>query len=54
MTYAIGFLLGWFGYHYLMNRAVMMRRCCVEHFATHERCECIDCAREREERDGKA
>lgn len=46
MTYAIGFLAGWFLYHFLMNRAVMMRDCCVEHFKTHPTCQCRDCKRE--------
>jgi len=47
MSYAIGFLGGFLLYHFLMNRAVMMRRCCLEHFATHETCQCPDCAKEK-------
>ena len=42
-------LVGFFTYHFLMNRTVMMRDCCVEHFKTHLReCKCNDCVRDRE------
>ena len=44
---AIGFLLGWFAYHFVMNRAVMMRECCLKHFQTHNVCPCADCKRDR-------
>jgi hypothetical protein len=47
MSYVVGFLAGWFAYHLLMNRAVMMRRCCLDHFAEHPTCPCADCERER-------
>ncbi len=47
MSYAVGFLGGWLFYHLLMNRTVMMRRCCIEHFATHETCSCTDCEMDR-------
>jgi hypothetical protein len=48
MSFLFGFLAGYTLYHFLMNRAVMMRKCCVEHFATHPKCECPDCKRDRE------
>ena len=47
MTYVLGFIGGWLFYHFLMNRTVMMRDCCVRHFATHSTCECRDCHTER-------
>lgn len=46
MGFALGFLLGWFTYHLLMNRTVMMRECCVKHFSTHNVCPCKDCRNE--------
>jgi hypothetical protein len=46
VSLALGFLLGWFAYHLLMNRAVMMRECCVQHFSTHNVCPCRDCREE--------
>ena len=45
--FLIGFLVGWIGYHFLMNRTVMMRECCVRHFASHDKCKCRDCAADR-------
>ena len=42
-----GFVAGFLLYHVLMNRAVMMRECCLKHFATHDECECRDCHSER-------
>jgi len=47
MSYAIGFVAGFLLYHFLMNRSVMMRDCCLKHFATHAECECRDCHAER-------
>lgn len=44
----VGFIFGFLFYHVLMNRAAMMRRCCLNHFATHPTCLCPDCSRERE------
>lgn len=44
---AIGFLAGWLCYHFLMNRAVMMRYCCLLHFQTHDVCTCKDCILDR-------
>lgn len=43
VSVGIGFLLGWFAYHFVMNRAVMMRKCCLLHFSTHSTCPCSDC-----------
>ena len=50
---AFGFLVGWFAYHFLMNRAVMMRKCCLDHFATHATCDCTDCAADRAAKGGE-
>jgi hypothetical protein len=47
MSYAIGFIAGFLLYHLLMNRAVMMRECCLKHFASHAECECPHCHAER-------
>ena len=44
MAIAVGFVLGFLVYHFLMNRAVMMRECCLKHFATHAHCQCRDCS----------
>jgi len=43
----VAFIGGFLLYHILMNRAVMMRQCCLEHFATHAKCECRDCHADR-------
>jgi hypothetical protein len=47
VSYVIGFVAGFYVYNFLMNRTVMMRRCCLEHFADHETCACADCVQER-------
>jgi hypothetical protein len=43
----LGCLAGWLAYHFIMNRTVMMRECCLKHFASHDKCKCRDCASER-------
>jgi len=45
--FLLGALAGWFAYHLVMNRTVMMRACCVKHFATHAECNCRDCCADR-------
>jgi hypothetical protein len=45
---AVGFLVGWFAYHFTMNRAIMFRECCLKHFGTHDICPCGDCKRDRD------
>ena len=47
MGLLVGFIAGFLLYHFLMNRAVMMRDCCLRHFATHDVCGCRDCVGER-------
>jgi len=50
---AIGFILGWLAYHFVMNRTIMMRECCVKHFKTHNVCPCGDCRRDRDAADNR-
>jgi hypothetical protein len=47
MEYVVGFIFGFLLYHFIMNRTIMMRRCCLEHFSTHAKCKCADCVSER-------